>query len=292
ARFRQMHGPSEANPHLEEHSLSIYATEVLARLNETIAAIEDAYREFQFNVVAQQLYDFFWNDYCDLFVEAAKTEIFAPDERRKRSVLAVMDYVLSATLRLLHPLMPHVTEELWSIFGFGSGSIQFAPHLQPAPLASTANEVRARAQQIYDAVRLGRNLRATTRVPSNKKARFVLRPAGPDATDELPTIARLLNAEEVIREPSYQPAPGAPVALTPLGELYLVMSGGDKEEEALRLDKEIAKFESELRTVNQKLSNSSFVDKAPRAVVDEHKRRKSDFAAKLAQLRQARAALN
>ncbi|MGI8481163.1 MAG: valine--tRNA ligase, partial [Chthoniobacterales bacterium] len=282
ARFRQMHGPSEANPHLEEHSLSIYATEVLARLDETIAAIEDAYREFQFNVVAQQLYDFFWNDYCDLFVEAAKTEIFAPDERRKRSVLAVMDYVLSATLRLLHPLMPHVTEELWSIFGFGSGSIQFAPPLQPAPLASTATEVRARAQQIYDAVRLGRNLRAKTRVPSNKKARFVLRPAGPDATDDLPTVARLLNAEEVIREPLYQPAPGAPVALTPLGELYLVMSGGDKEEEALRLDKEIGKLETELRTVNQKLSNSSFVDKAPRVVVDEHKRRKSDFAAKLA----------
>ncbi len=133
ARFRQMHGPSEAAPRLDEHALSIYALEVLARFDELLGATEAAYREYKFNEVAQRLYDFFWSDYCDWFIEAAKTEIFSDDEARKKSVLAVMDLVLSGFLRLLHPFMPHITEELWSVFGFGgqaqdikASSIQFA----------------------------------------------------------------------------------------------------------------------------------------------------------------------
>ncbi len=83
ARFRQMHGPSDAAPKIDNQTLSIYALELLARLNETIDSIEAAYREYQFNTVAQRLYDFVWSDYCDWFVEAAKTEIFSEDEDQK-----------------------------------------------------------------------------------------------------------------------------------------------------------------------------------------------------------------
>src|SRR3977135_1423961 len=126
ARFRQMHGPSEAAPRFNEQAISIYSLEVLARFNELLATTEAAYGEYKFNEVAQRLYDFFWNDYCDWFIEAAKTEIFGIDEARKKSVLAVMDFALSGFLRLLHPFMPHITEELWSMFGFGKDSIQFA----------------------------------------------------------------------------------------------------------------------------------------------------------------------
>src|SRR5213083_2351201 len=126
ARFRQMHGPSDAAPKIDNASLSIYAVEVLARLNETIDAIDAGYREYEFNTVAQRLYDFVWSDYCDWFVEAAKSDIFSEDETKKRSALAVMDLVLSAVLRLLHPFMPYITEELWSLLGFGKTSIQFA----------------------------------------------------------------------------------------------------------------------------------------------------------------------
>src|ERR1044072_5037460 len=85
ARFRQMHGPSEAEPKIKVQALSIFAVEVLARLNETIDAIESAYREYHFNLVAQPLYNFVWSDYCDWFVEAAKTDIFGPDEGQKKS---------------------------------------------------------------------------------------------------------------------------------------------------------------------------------------------------------------
>src|SRR5207237_7097655 len=138
--------------------------------NETIDAIEIAHRQYQFNTVAQRLYDFFWSDYCDWFVEAAKTEIFADDEGRKKIALAVMDFVLSAFLRLLHPFMPHITEELWSLLGLSRDSIQFdAPPekvaLEDADLAKKRELISA----IYEAVQAGRNLRAEAKIPSSKK---------------------------------------------------------------------------------------------------------------------------
>jgi len=293
ARFRQMHGPSDAAPKIDNASLSIYAVEVLARLDETISAVRVAYGQYQFNTVAQRLYDFFWSDYCDWFVEAAKTEIFADDEARKKSALAVMDFVLSASLRLLHPFMPHITEELWSLLGFGKGSIQFAPLPERTPLENVDATGRHRVvSDIYQTVQAGRNLRAEAKLQSNRKIRFILRTDDKAICDEIPTIARLLNAEELILDPEYQPQAGNPVAVTPLGEIFLAISAADKTGERERLDKEIAKIESELRTVGAKLENKSFVDRAPAAVVEQHRQRQKHFSAQLAKLKQAREALS
>jgi valyl-tRNA synthetase len=151
---------------------------------------------------------------------------------------------------------------------------------------------RNKVASVYGTVEAGRNLRAASRIPSNKKARFILRPAV-DADDrEVPTISRLLNAEEIALDFKYEPQPGVPVALTPFGELYLVIAGGDQVAERERLDKEIARLENELRVVEGKLSKASFVERAPAAVVEEHRQRKTDFSEQLAQLRQARAAMD
>ena len=291
ARFRQMHGPSEAAPELREDALSIYALEALARLDETIDAIEVSYREYRFNEIAQRLYDFFWGDYCDWFVEASKTEIFSGDEARKRSVLRVMDYILSAVLRLLHPFMPHITEELWLLLGLGEGTIQFVT--PPAPQAGSSLHLpaRERVAAVYALVQAGRNLRAESRVPSNQKANFVLKTTAAWIGEELPTITRLLNAETVALDPAYEAAPGVPLAATALGELHLLMVGGDKAAERERLGKEIAKLEKELEATERKLTNQSFVDRAPAEVVAEHRQRKIDFAEKLKQLRAARESL-
>ena len=293
ARFRQMHGASDAAPKIDNQQLSIYAVELLARLNETIDAIEIAHRQYQFNTVAQRLYDFFWSDYCDWFVEAAKTEIFADDEARKKSALAVMDFVLSAFLRLLHPFMPHITEELWSLLGLGKGSIQFAPLPERTPLDNVdVTRKRRVVSNIYETIQAGRNLRAEAKLQSNRKIRFILRTDDKSIFDEIPTIARLLNAEEVTLDPEYQAQAGNPVAVTPLGEIFLATSAADKAGERERLDKEIAKIESELRTVDAKLQNKSFVDRAPAGVVEEHRQRQKDFSAQLAKLKQARKALS
>src|SRR5882724_11253679 len=296
ARFRQMHGASEANPQIDEQTVSIYSIEVLARFNELLIAVEDAYREYKFNEVAQRLYDFFWGDYCDWFVEAGKTDIFSDDEASKKSVLIVMDFVLSGVLRVLHPFMPHITEELWSLLGFGQDStIQFAA--LPAPALQNLSEqsiskARETVEAIYVTIQAGRNLRAASRVPSNQKANFILRPTISIDEKEIPTMSRLLNATELKLDPKFQAEGGVPVAVTPLGEVHLIIATADKGAERDRLDKEIARLEGELRTVEAKLSNTSCVERAPAAVVDEHRKRKADFTEQLSQLRQARAAMD
>ncbi len=292
ARFRQMHGPSDAAPKIDKQTLSIYAVEVLARLNETIDAIEAAYREYHFNTVAQGLYDFIWSDYCDWFVEAAKTEIFGEVEANKKSALAVMDLVLSAILRLLHPFMPHITEELWSLLGFGKDSIQFAPPPEKLPLDNVdLTNIRRKVAALYDGVQVGRNLRAEAGIPSNTKLNFPIKPAIPGVEQEIPTLSRLLGADTVETVQLEWPV-GTIVGISKMGDIGIRVVSRDPDAERRRLDNEIAKIENQVRTVEEKLKNKSFVDRAPLAVVEEHRRRLTDLTAQLAKLRQARKALN
>src|SRR6267154_539649 len=296
ARFRQMHGPSNPNPKLKESELSIYAIEALARLSETIGAVEAAYQDYQFNAVAQQLYDSVWGDFCDWFVEAGKTDIFGEDTARKESTLATMDYILSAIIRLLNPFMPHLTEELWSLMEFGTGKNEFLD-FAPLPQAMALDEsiqvqARIRAGAIYETVEAGRNLRAEARVPSNQKAKFALRSNESWAKEESATIARLLNAESLEIEANFQPPSRSSIAATKLGELFLIAGETDRGTERERLDKEIAKLEAELKATAAKLANTSFIERAPKQVVEEHQRRRADFSARLAQLRKARASLD
>jgi valyl-tRNA synthetase len=293
-RFRQMHGPSDAAPKIDPQALSIYAAEVLARLNETVDAIESAYREYHFNMVAQHLYNFVWSDYCDWFVEAAKTDIFSEDEAKKRTALAVMDLVLSATLRLLHPFMPHLTEEIWSLLNLGKGSIQFAAPPEKFALESVADvsERRRLVSAVYETVQAGRNLRSESKLPSNKKIRFILRTDEKSISEQIPTLSRLLNAEELTLDSKYNAPAGTPVAVTPFGELFLAIAAADQARERERLDAQIAKIDQEARTVKAKLQNKAFVERAPKAVVEEHRRRLNDLNAQLTKLKQAREGLN
>src|SRR6266850_608778 len=288
ARFRQMHGPSDAAPKIDIQKLSIYAVEVLARLNETIDAVETAYREYHFNLVAQHLYNFVWSDYCDWFVEAAKTEIFSTDEAKKRAALGVMDLVLSAILRLLHPFMPHITEELWSLLGFGSNSIQFAPPPKKLPLDNVdLTKVRQKVAALYDAVQVGRNLRSEAGIPSNTKSDFPIKPAIPEVEEEIPTLSRLLGADTVETVQLEWPI-GTIVGISKMGEIGVRVASREPRLERARLDKEIAKIEDQMRAVQEKLNNRSFVDRAPSDVVEEHRKRLKDLTAQLSKLRQAR----
>jgi len=297
ARFRQMHGSTSISPGAKLDgfkpssfgSMSIFAIQILARLNETIDAVEKAYRDYKFNTVAQRLYDFIWSDYCDWFVEAAKTEIFSEDASKRKSALAVMDHVLSAIVRLLHPFMPHITEELWSLLGLGKDSIQFAPLPVRTGLAVKVELAKKRrlVAAIYETVQAGRNLRAQARLPSNQKAKYALRSKQSGLTSEQETIARLLNASELIIDPKFKAGAGTPIATTKLGEILLIVEV-DRTAERERLTKETTKVEEELRTVEEKLKNKSFVDRAPKQVVELHRQRQKNFAEQLRKLKEAR----
>jgi valyl-tRNA synthetase len=289
-RFRQMHGPSDAAPAIDEHALSIYSIEVLARLSETIDEIETAYREYQFSAVAQSLYKFVWTDYCDRFVEAAKTEIFGRDEAKKQSALLVMDYALSAVLRLLHPFMPHITEELWSLLGFGEGSIQFAR----LPEKTWFNHrdigaARGTVSIIYDTVERIRNIRKDSRRPATEKLRVRIHSDDPALRSEKAIVARLTNMEDVIFEKAvgYSGYSGYSAA----GLITLESLKVDTVAERERLDRQIAKAEEQLAATQRKLNNKSFIDRAPPEVIEEHRQREKQFKAQLQDLKQARESL-
>jgi len=126
-----MQGPCNPTPDLSSHTLPDIALDVLAKFDAMHAAVREAYEGYRFHEVAGLLYDFFWGDYCDWFVEAAKPVLNGTDAATKAAILSVMDTVLSGFLRLLHPLMPHVTEELWARLGFR------------APLSASASGKRA-----------------------------------------------------------------------------------------------------------------------------------------------------
>src|SRR5207249_482358 len=114
---------------------------------------------------------------------------------KKGSALAVMDLVLSATLRLLHPFMPHLTEEIWSLLNLGKGSIQFAAPPEKLALNAVANiaETRRLVSRIYETVQAGRNLRTQSKFPSNRKIQFILRADDKSLSNQIPTLSRLLN---------------------------------------------------------------------------------------------------
>ena len=122
--------------------------------------------------------------------------------------------------------------------------------------------------------------------------RFILGTDNKLISSQIPTLARLLNAEEVRLDPKYQAQAGNPVAVTPLGEIFLTVAAADKAGEQQRLDKEIERIETEARAAEKKLKNKSFVDRAPATVVEEHRRRLKDFSEQLAKLKQAREYLN
>jgi valyl-tRNA synthetase len=284
-RFRQLQG--EAG--LELPALSPYSARILQRLNETIDRVEQGYGDYLFTDVVQSLYDFFWSDFCDWYLEAAKAELQSDDQEIRRNCLAVMDAVLLRVLKLLHPFMPHITEELWERFNFGGGSIQFASIDQLAmriPIDPAAIDF---AGKVYEAVSIARNLRAEYRIPSNRKARMILKPA---VSGDFTVLARLANAEPLEVYEQYAPGNGVPMAVTPVGQIFLPLEGlVDVSAERERLGKEINKVEGELVTVRRKLANDNFVQRAPANVVEEHRQREADFLKTLDQLKAALEAL-
>ncbi len=209
----------------------------------------------------------------------------------------MIDFVLGHTLRLFHPFMPFITEELWHGLGFnidlpadqGARTIQFARWPVPFDDAFrqhyrlTPNDEQF-ANAKYETVTAGRRLRREFNIASNKRVRFVLAPSSSLPEEEATALKILLNAERLEISPDYEAPKGTPTALTPLGQLFLPLEGLiDLDAERQRLEKEIAKVEAELVTVRKKLGNENFVAHAPPSVVDEHRQRQSDFEERLGQ---------
>ncbi len=295
-RFRQMQGgevESEVNPAL----LSSDDKWILLRLNTAINEVTTALEEYRFSDATSTLYRFFWSEYCDWYVEASKAVLQGTDDKRKANTVAVIDFVLGHTLRLFHPFLPFITEELWHGMGFnadmpenqGGKSIMFAPWPKPMDADEQAYfgilpEDEKTANDKYETVNLGRGLKSTFNI--SKKVRFVLKPTTELPAHEIEVIRILLNAEPLDVDAAFAAKKGTPAVLTPLGELFLPLDGIiDVEAERTRVAKELAKVDTELAKVKAKLADENFTSKVPQKVLDEHKHRESDWSAQFEKLK-------
>jgi valyl-tRNA synthetase len=295
ARFRQMQG-GEVETEISAALLSSDDKWILLRLNTAIAEVSTALEEYRFSDATATLYRFFWSEYCDWYIEASKAVLQGSDEKRKANTLAVIDFVLGHTLRLFHPFMPFITEELWHGMGFntdlpdnqGGKSIMFAIWPKPLDADELAHfgilpEDEKTANDKYEVVNLGRGLKSTFNL--NKKVRFVLKPNQDLPAHETEVLRILLNAEPLDLDAAYTPAKGTPTAITPLGELFLPLEGViDVDAERARVSKELEKAAAELGKVRSKLADENFTSKVPEKVLEEHRTREADWASKVSKL--------
>ncbi len=288
-RFRLLQGPIDPAANPDPETLSVFARDLLTKLDATISRIEDGYANYRFSEIAQALYGFIWGDFCDRFIEAAKSDFFGEDATRKANTLAAIDYTIRRVLLLLHPYTPFLTEELWHGLGFGENTIQFEPW--PTPGENGHPDFTQRAADFYEAVAAARTLRATFNLPSSQKLPWRIRPSADWIHAELPVLATLLNAKTLDLETADAPS-GMAVAATAIGEIYLPLEGlVDPATERERLAGEMKKVEAELTKVAKKLSSETFVTNAPPEVVAEHRDRQKGWSDRLKTLEAAKNAL-
>ncbi|HXD01019.1 MAG TPA: valine--tRNA ligase [Verrucomicrobiae bacterium] len=307
-RFRQMQAGSAGFPIQGEIVPQMLTTDdkwILLKLDHAIQELTQSLAEYKFSEAAQTLYRFFWSEYCDWYVEATKAVFQGTDDARKANTLAVIDFVLSHTLRLFHPFLPFITEELWHGMGYaedmpegqGGRTIMFAPWPKPFDedfrghygLDDCYLEM---TDLKYELVTLGRNLRREANIASNKKVKFILKPAAHVTPHDAAVLKILLNAEALEIDPNYSPKKGTAAINASYGDLYLPLEGlVDVATEKARLTKELEKYNAEIQKVEGKLNNPAFTQKVPPQVLEEHKQRLADWQAKKQHVLAALAAL-
>jgi valyl-tRNA synthetase len=282
-RFRTMQGPIDPAADPAKHALSPFAQDLLLKLDESIAKVDAAFAAYEFSAAAAQLYSFVWDDFCSHYIESAKGDFNNPDSPTRQGTLATIDYVISRVLRLLHPFTPFLTEELWLGLGFGTSTIQFDAWPKQAATPWKAGDA-AEARAVYAAVESARSLRGEYQIASNQKLVFKLKAAAELRPETRAILASLLNAErlELVQEPQAR----TPMALTPLGELYLPLEGViDPEKEKARLEKEIQKAAVDFERESKKLANPDMLAKAPAEKIESWKQLAAEAEAKLAKLK-------
>ena len=258
---------------------------IIGRLQQTEAAAAEAFETYRFDLAAQTLYEFVWNDYCDWYIELAKVQIQTGCPTTQRTTRRTLVRVLEASLRLLHPIIPFITEELWQAVAPLSNaktadSIMLAayPKADPEKIVQAAFDQMAQLQDLIGAVR---NLRGEMGIAPNVKAPLFVEGSVPEALLKyLPALTRLTEAKTVDRLPESE---DAPVAVCNGARLMLKVEI-DKAAETARLSKEAEKLQKALDKLNAKLSKPGYTEKAPAHLVEKDKADLAELEDKMAKV--------
>jgi valyl-tRNA synthetase len=265
---------------------------ILHRLNNAIKDVTTALQEYKFNEAAQSIYEFWWHEFCDWYLELTKQRIYSGDEAmRKSSDIAknVLSYVLERALKLLHPFMPFITEEIWHIITNASrGKI----------IISTWPEINGKFNFIDDSIETElfkelvykiRNIRGEMNIPPDKKTDVICKTSDQKITAlinrEQENIRALAKVEEITIDADYQPDKTDASAILREVTLYVPLKEIiDIDKERARLEKEIIKITSDLDRVEKKLSNANFIKKAPPHITEKEKKKRDELKALLIKL--------
>ncbi|MFJ8264546.1 valine--tRNA ligase [Peribacillus asahii] len=257
---------------------------ILTRLNETIETVTRLADKYEFGEVGRALYNFIWDDFCDWYIEMAKLPLYGEDEAAKKTTRSILAYVLDNTMRLLHPFMPFITEEIWQNLPHQGESITVAawPTVNPALTDTDAAE---EMKLLVEIIRAVRNIRAEVNTPMSKKVNLILKAKDANISAILEKnasyIERFCNPEALTIGVEVEEPAQAMTAVVTGVELILPLQGLiNIDEEVKRLEKELDKLNKEVERVQKKLGNEGFVKKAPEKVIEEERAKEKDYVEK------------
>ncbi|MBQ8574715.1 MAG: valine--tRNA ligase [Clostridia bacterium] len=291
ARFILMNlGEDEKAPHVPEN-LALEDKWILSLYNKLTKEVTDNLDKFELGIAIQKLYDFIWDIFCDWYIEIAKIRLNSGDERAAQTARDMLVYIMSNTLKLLHPFMPFITEEIWQTLPHDGESIMVSEW----PVYNEAYNFSVEEQEmdrIMEAVRAIRNRRAEMNVPPSRKAKYYIATAYKDTFRQAGIfMQRLASCSEAEVGDSFE-FDDAVCVVTTDAKVYIPMGDlVDFEAEIARLEKEKEKVLKDLEFIDKKLNNENFVAKAPQAVVDGQREAAQKLRDKIAMIDESLAKL-
>ena len=275
SRFVMMNLGNEPIGEIDKAKLDIADKWILHRLNEVITETTANLDSYDLNLAVDKIYSFIWTEFCDWYIEMAKPRLYGEDEEAKKNVRAVLVYVLSASMKLLHPFMPFITEDIYTRLPGSDETIMLSAWPKPNPEYRFDAEAEG-MDGLMDMVRAIRNVRAEMNVPPAKRAHVtvVTTPAQEAICAEAaPYLNKLASASTIeVRLDKVGIDSGAVSIVSKLGEAYIPMNELiDIAKELERLEKEKKRWEGEVARANGKLNNQGFMAKAPEKVVEEER---------------------
>ncbi|EOT41370.1 MULTISPECIES: valine--tRNA ligase [Enterococcus] len=254
---------------------------ILTRLNETVEKVTDLFDRFEFGEAGRQLYNFIWDDFCDWYIEMSKEVLYGEDEGSKQMNKSILVYTLDQILRLLHPIMPFVTEEIWSKLPHEGQSLVTAAYPVVHEEFNDAAAVKG-MEFLIELIRAVRNIRSEVNTPLSKPVTLLIHTTDKEIDEFLVAnknyIERFCNPEELVISGEIEAPELAMSAVLTGAKIYLPLAGLiNIDEELQRLEKELAKWNSEVKRVQGKLANERFVANAPEAVVAEEREKEADY---------------
>ena len=259
---------------------------VLSKFNTLAGEVRENLDKYELGIAAQKIYDFIWDTYCDWYIELAKARLNGSDAEAREGAERVLLYVLTGILKLLHPFMPYITEEIYQAIPHECEALIIAPYPKYDEALSFPAEEQS-FELVMDAIRAIRSRRADMNVPPSRKAKVIVATAEKDTfVSGAPYIQRLASASEVeVVDAGYEAAPGMVTVTTHSARLLMPMAElVDLEAERARLTKELEKARKQLEAQEKKLANESFVSRAPEAVVNAERERAEKAKALIANL--------